>query len=83
MRRLGGELNEKSIISIFMNPKFVNEIYNSVRQFHLIARQEVVDFQPSDLTRFIDTQLSFQEDERSATLETGLEFSRIIGKLAY
>ncbi len=83
VKSLGGELNERSIISIFMNPEFINDIYNSIKEFYLIARQEVVDLEPSYLTRFIDTQLSFQEDERSGTLETKLEFSRAISKLAY
>jgi len=80
---LGFKINEKSMLSIFMNSEFVEDIYKSLKKFYLVASQEILDLEPSYLKKFIDTQLSFHEDEKFEILDMKIELSKAISKLTY
>jgi hypothetical protein len=58
-------LTTEAVMSVFSNGNCIKEIYDSIKTFYIAARDDIISFNSSSLEKFIDTQISLQEDERN------------------
>ena len=73
-RTLGIDLNEAAMLSFFMDQAFINDIYSTIKQFYLVARNEIADLKSGFLTEFIDREIDYHQSKKEYLTRTNSEF---------
>jgi hypothetical protein len=59
----GGKINEKWMAGFFLNKKFRVKVYGTMKKHYLAAKKEVSDLNSPYLNEFVETQISYFEEE--------------------
>jgi hypothetical protein len=74
-------LNESSVLSMFLSDDFVKKMYSPILSFFKKAREDILPLNCNYLTRFMDEQLTFHTIKRDALLQANSDFYNKLGKI--
>jgi hypothetical protein len=68
------QLNEEIVQSMFLSTEFINKSYDAMLSYFNLARNDVLSFNCSYLSRFMDEQIRYQTRKRDILLQSSLDF---------
>ena len=74
-------LDESSVLSVFLSDDFVKKMYNPILSFFKKAREDILPLNCNYLSRFMDEQLNFHTQKRDALLQANSDFYNKLGKI--
>jgi hypothetical protein len=64
------ELEKEYVISILLSTDSIDAIYNAIQGFYIAAKHDISVFNSGSLDKFMDTQISFYDDEKRNVLQS-------------
>lgn len=75
------KFGRENATSIFLDDDSINDIYGAVHRYFALAKKDASIFNSHYLDKFLDTQISFHEDEKDHLLQSRSYFHRRLNNL--
>lgn len=75
------EINDRAMVGFFLDKKFRRMLYRTIKKHYLAAKNEVSDLNSVYLNKFIDTQISYFQEEDNYYSDLGKKFENSVKKI--